>query len=274
MSPSRRADEPDAGRERKARRSSKLFSRNCKVKSRGVQAHEPLMHRARSGMNAMLDQQDRSATDAAAELRDEDGAIRPEFLEHGQRGDRAAATPRALQTLAGELHEADTGDLIEALDPELRPRFIELLGREFDFTALTEVEDDGPRGDPRGAAVRRPSPKASAISIPTMPRRSSRTLPEEEQAEVLEQMPQPERGAVEQHPALSGGLRRPPHADRVHRGVAVLDGRRRDRPHARDRRPAGPVLRALRGGRRPEAARRGRRSTACCAPSGRFRSPS
>ena len=32
-------------------------------------------------MNAMLDQQDRSATDAAARLRDDDGAIRPEFLE-------------------------------------------------------------------------------------------------------------------------------------------------------------------------------------------------
>ena len=91
-------------------------------------------------MNAMLDQQDRSATDAAADLRDEDGAIRSEFLETvseaiGQ-GDAGA-----LRMLAGELHEADTGDLIEALDPELRPRFIELLGREFDFTALTEVEE-------------------------------------------------------------------------------------------------------------------------------------
>ena len=32
-------------------------------------------------MNATLDQQDRSVTDAAAVLRDEDGAIRPEFLE-------------------------------------------------------------------------------------------------------------------------------------------------------------------------------------------------
>src|SRR5215510_232741 len=91
-------------------------------------------------MNAMLDQQDRSTTDAAAGLRDEDGAIRPEFLE--KVGEAiAAGKAAALHELAGELHEADTGDLIEALDPELRPRFVELMGREFDFTALTEVDD-------------------------------------------------------------------------------------------------------------------------------------
>src|SRR5207237_2850529 len=46
-----------------------------------------------------------------------------------------------LRALVGELHESDTGDLIEALDPELRPRLIELMGKDFDFTALTEVDD-------------------------------------------------------------------------------------------------------------------------------------
>jgi len=46
-----------------------------------------------------------------------------------------------LRSLVGELHEADLGALIEALDPDLRPRLIALLGADFDFTALTEVDD-------------------------------------------------------------------------------------------------------------------------------------
>jgi magnesium transporter len=40
-----------------------------------------------------------------------------------------------------DLHEADLGGLIEALEPHQRPRLIELLGAQFDFTALTEVDD-------------------------------------------------------------------------------------------------------------------------------------
>ena len=159
-------------------------------------------------MNAMLDQQDRSATDAAADLRDEDGAIRSEFLEtvseaigHGDAG--------ALRLLAGDLHEADTGDLIEALDPELRPRFIELLGREFDFTALTEVEEtvreeilEELPSETVAEGVRDLDSDDAAQII--------EALPEDEQAEVLEQMPQPERGAVEQilhYPEDSAGRR-------------------------------------------------------------------
>src|SRR5262245_27597213 len=88
----------------------------------------------------MLDTKDTTEASDSAALRDEDGAIRPEFI------DRVGAAIEnndvaALRALAGDLHEADTGDLIEALDHELRPRFVELMGREFDFTALTEVED-------------------------------------------------------------------------------------------------------------------------------------
>ena len=92
----------------------------------------------------MLDKQHmaRPATplEPARTLRDEEGGLRPQFLEdvsHAVRtGDGAALT-----ALVGELHEADVGDLLEALDPELRPRLIELMGGAFDFTALTEVDD-------------------------------------------------------------------------------------------------------------------------------------
>ena len=46
-----------------------------------------------------------------------------------------------VRALTEDLHEADVGDLLEALEPEDRPRLIELLGRDFDFTALTEVDE-------------------------------------------------------------------------------------------------------------------------------------
>jgi magnesium transporter len=159
-------------------------------------------------MNATLDQQDRSVADAAADLRDEDGAIRPEFLE--KVGEAISeAKSGALRRLAGDLHEADTGDLIEALDPELRPRFIELMGREFDFTALTEVEEtvreeilEELPAETVAQGVRELDSDAAAQII--------EALPEEEQAEVLEQLPPPERGAVERilhYPEDSAGRR-------------------------------------------------------------------
>jgi magnesium transporter len=39
------------------------------------------------------------------------------------------------------MHQADVGALIEHIDREDRPRFIALMGDEFDFAALTEVDD-------------------------------------------------------------------------------------------------------------------------------------
>ena len=107
------------------------------------------------------------------------------------------------------MHEADTGDLIEALDPELRPRFVELMGREFDFTALTEVEEtvreeilEELPSETVAEGVRDLDSDAAAQII--------EALPEEEQAEVLEQLPPSERGAVEQilhYPEESAGRR-------------------------------------------------------------------
>lgn len=154
----------------------------------------------------MLDQKDMTAKSEA--LRDEEGAIREAFLDRVrdaiETGDAAA-----LRAYASELHEADTGDLIEALDPELRSRFIELLGREFDFTALTEVE----------AAVREEileelPPKTVAEGVRELDSDDAafilEDLPQDEQAEILEQLPRPERGAVERllkYPEDSAGRR-------------------------------------------------------------------
>ena len=156
----------------------------------------------------MVEQADMTGAPAVAPLRDEDGAIRADFIEQAtaaiERNDA-----RALQALVGELHEADTGDLIEALDADLRPRFVELLGRDFDFTALTEVEDAV-----REEILEELPPQTVAEGVRDLDSDDAahilEDLPKQEQDEILEQMPSPERGAVERilhYPENSAGRR-------------------------------------------------------------------
>jgi magnesium transporter len=70
----------------------------------------------------------------------EDGAILPSFIariaEAIERGDDAL-----LRQDVGELHQSEAGDLLEALAPDQRHELIRLMGEDFDFTALTEVDD-------------------------------------------------------------------------------------------------------------------------------------
>ena len=63
-----------------------------------------------------------------------------DFVERVQQA-IAAEDSAALRELLGDLHQADVGDLIEALEPELRAKLVKLMGRDFAFTALTEIED-------------------------------------------------------------------------------------------------------------------------------------
>jgi magnesium transporter len=74
------------------------------------------------------------------EFRDEDGVLRPEFVAATHAAIEAGDRER-LAELVADLHESDLGELIEELDSEDRPRLITLLGRDFDFAALTEVDD-------------------------------------------------------------------------------------------------------------------------------------
>ena len=158
----------------------------------------------------MLDQKDMTTPPGSAEpsLRDDEGGLRAEFVEQVseaiERNDAAA-----LRALAGDLHEADTGDLIEALDHELRPRFVELLGREFDFTALTEVDDAV-----REEILEEVPPKTVAEGVRDLDSDDAayilEDLPKEEQAEILEQLPPLERVALERildYPEESAGRR-------------------------------------------------------------------
>jgi magnesium transporter len=149
-----------------------------------------------------------AAGESVIALRDEHGEIRPEFLERVTEAiDRADAA--ALSALAGDLHEADTGELIEALDADRRPRFVELLGRDFDFTALTEVDDTV-----REEILEEVPAKAIAEGVRELDSDDAvyilEDLPEQEQAEILEQLPATERGALERslrYPDDSAGRR-------------------------------------------------------------------
>jgi magnesium transporter len=156
----------------------------------------------------MSDDRDAAGAHAADLPRDADEHIRPEFVAQVadaiERGD--AATLRAM---VSELHEADTGDLIEALDPALRPRLVEIMGADFDFTALTEVDDtireeileELPAGTV-AAGVRELESDDAVYLL--------EDLPQENQTEILQQLPPPERVALERslyYPEDSAGRR-------------------------------------------------------------------
>jgi len=77
---------------------------------------------------------------AAANIYDAEGVVRSAFLARIG----AAIADRDTLTLRREvedLHQSELGDVLEALQPEQRIAFVELLGDQFDFGALTEVDD-------------------------------------------------------------------------------------------------------------------------------------
>ncbi|KQZ19177.1 magnesium transporter [Mesorhizobium sp. Root552] len=93
-----------------------------------------------------MEGQDEPATGAPAakaardDIYGEDGVILAPFLAHIG----AAIADRDTLTLkqdVGALHQSELGDLLEALQPEQRLTLVELLGTDFDFSALTEVDE-------------------------------------------------------------------------------------------------------------------------------------
>ena len=93
-----------------------------------------------------MEGQDRQTIGAApaeeqhADIYGEDGAVRASLL--AQIG--AAIADRDTITLKREvddLHQSELGDVLEALHPEQRRALVELLGSDFDFSALTEVDE-------------------------------------------------------------------------------------------------------------------------------------
>ncbi len=168
--------------------------------------------------------------DASKDIRTRAGSLRVNFVKRVTQA-IAGSNVDVLRGLVEGLHEADLGDLIEALDHDLRPRLVELLGIHFDFNALTEV-DDAVRGEileelPAQTVADgvRELDSDDAVAI-------LEDLPKAEQTEILDQLPPTERIAAGSQPRLSGAIRRPADADRRYRGYAVMERRAGHRLYA------------------------------------------
>ena len=80
------------------------------------------------------------AAPALPHVRDSNGHLDKDFVakvEHAI----ALRDGQVICELAGNLHEADMGDLLETLREDDRVPLIQLLGDEFDFIALTETDE-------------------------------------------------------------------------------------------------------------------------------------
>jgi magnesium transporter len=144
----------------------------------------------------MLHKNDVSVTPCAdqAGLRDRDGAIRADYVARVVAA-IAAGDKDELRDLVGGLHEADAGALLEQLDAEDRTGLIELMGHDFDFTALVEVDDTV-----RDEILEELPPETLAEGVRELDSDDAvyilEDLPSEERAEVLGQLPSSERVAL------------------------------------------------------------------------------
>jgi magnesium transporter len=150
---------------------------------------------------------DASALDRLS-MRDENGEIRPEFVRGIAQAIHDANVP-LLRTTVAELHEADLGDLIGALEPDDRVNLVELTGTDFDFSALNEVDDSV-----REEILEELEPETVAEGVRELESDDAVELLEgldkEDKEEILEKLPPSARHAVERsllYPENSAGRR-------------------------------------------------------------------
>src|ERR1700761_1116286 len=141
-------------------------------------------------------------------MRNEEGEIRPEFIEEITRCIEVQDAP-FLREVVAELHEADLGDLIAALGPEDRVRLVELTGTDFDFSALNEVDTTV-----REEILEELEPETVAEGVRELESDDAvellEGLDEKDQEEILEKLPPSERDALErslEYPENSAGRR-------------------------------------------------------------------
>jgi magnesium transporter len=146
--------------------------------------------------------------DAAGEtlLRDEDGVLRPEFVHDVEAALEANDADR-VRALTLPLHEADLADLIQLLRPDQREPLIEMLGRDFNAAALSEL-DEGVRDQ---VLEEMPAEKV-AEALEQLDSDEAvyviEDLDKEEQSEILAKLPSFERAAIErslEYPEDSAG---------------------------------------------------------------------
>jgi magnesium transporter len=138
-----------------------------------------------------MENQEQAAPERHADVYDEDGVILSAFLAHIG----AAIADRDTLTLkqdVGRLHQSELGDLLEAMVPEQRRALVSLLGKDFDFSSLTEVDEairleivDQLPNDQIAEAVQELDSDDAVYIL--------EDLDEEDQEEILAQLPFTER---------------------------------------------------------------------------------
>ncbi len=122
-------------------------------------------------------------------IRGPDGGLSASFVEAVEAAVEAGDAA-AVPALAGNLHEADLGDLLAALSPDDQPALVRLLGDAFDFTALTEIDETI-----RVRILEALPPEAVAEGV--------RDLDSDDAVYLLEDLDEPDKEAILEHlPAL------------------------------------------------------------------------
>lgn len=141
-------------------------------------------------------------------VRDDEERINPEFIAAVEAAIQAQ-DQFGLRALAGDLHEADTGDLLEMLNADERGDFVRLLGDEFDYTALTEIDEAV-----RLEVLEDLPPEAIAEGLEDLDSDDAvyilEDLDEDEQAAILGELPYADRAQLQKaldYPEESAGRR-------------------------------------------------------------------
>ena len=132
---------------------------------------------------------------SAPPIHDEDDNLSARYVEAVERAVNDRDADR-LRVLAGDIHESDLGALIEALPAELRAELIAIMGRDFDFNALTEVGDSIREGIleelPNSAVALYVQDLESDDAVALL-----EDLDKEDQDEILDAMPAMDRAALQ-----------------------------------------------------------------------------
>ena len=109
-----------------------------------------------------------------------------------------ANDPALVRSLVADVENPDLADLIELLDPEQRVGLIQALGSDFDFEVLTEVDekvrDQLSEALPNDVLARGVSDLESDDAAYLL-----ESLEADDQKEILDQMPQGERAALQRN---------------------------------------------------------------------------
>lgn len=127
----------------------------------------------------------------SADIYSVDGSVRADFLDRVSQAVEAGDSDTLVAAVSG-LHQSELGDLIETMESAERRQLVAMLGDEFDFSALTEV-DEAIRMDIVDALPN----EQIAVAVQALDSDDAvyilEDLDEDDQAEILAQLPFTER---------------------------------------------------------------------------------